>query len=48
MKKKPGTAPRAVRVKPAAYRSSRAELREEFEMPRWSSDHMLESSAWTG
>jgi len=37
MKKKPEKPqPREVRVKPATYQPSKAELEEEFDMPGWS------------
>ena len=36
MKKKPAKPqPREVRVKPATYQPSKAELEEEFDMPGW-------------
>ena len=34
---------RKVRVKPATYQPSKAELEEEFDMPRWSLDQMREN-----
>ena len=41
MKKKSEKAqPREVRVAPSTYQPSRAELREEFDMPGWSLDQM--------
>ena len=36
-------APREVRVAPATYQPSRAELREEFDMPGWSFDRTREN-----
>ena len=39
--KKPN--PREVRVARATYQPSRAELREEFDMPGWSFDQMREN-----
>ena len=42
MKKSEKRQPREVRVKPATYQPSRAELREGFDMPGWSLDQMRE------